>query len=479
MICMGMKMKLPKEFCDRMKELLGKEYEQFIASYEEERAYGLRYNPLIFSSKEEFEERVKQWANLDLKPVSWCEEGFYYLPEQQPGRHPWHEGGAYYIQEPSAMSAVELLGVQPGERICDLCGAPGGKTTQIAGKLQGTGLLVTNEFYTSRAKVLSQNVERMGIPNAVVLNEETKHLAQEFIEFFDRVLVDAPCSGEGMFRKEQEATEQWSEENVELCAKRQGQILEDAACMLKSGGVLVYSTCTFSPQENEMCVNRFLQEHREFSILPDDRAQKEFDSARVDWVGGTSKVNVEDTYRLWPHKLKGEGHYIARLVKHGLEEGRRTEPKKETRRRKFVKSNVKEGELKDYREFEKKVLKVHLDEKIEGEFVLFGDQLYLVPKEMLDLRGWKLERAGLHLGTRKKNRFEPSHALAMYLKQDEVKQWVPCDEPLKYLHGETISCDFEQRGWTLVCVNGISVGWGKAQNGIVKNHYPKGLRICY
>lgn len=469
-------MQLPEKFCERMKTLLGKEYEQFIASYQEERVYGLRYNSLKFSSKEEFEKKVKEEAKLDLKPVSWCEEGYYYFPRQQPGRHPWHEGGAYYIQEPSAMSAVELLGVQAGERICDLCGAPGGKTTQIAGKLQGRGLLVANEFYSSRAKILSQNVERMGIANAVVLNESTEHLREKFVQFFDRILVDAPCSGEGMFRKEPEAAEQWSAENVKLCAKRQGQILEDAAVMLKPGGVLVYSTCTFSPEENEMCISSFLQKHKEFTIMPDERAAREFHRARADWTAEKTKCNVEDTYRLWPHKLKGEGHYIARLIKDGLNHEAGTN---DIYRRKYVKTNIRESDLKDYREFEKKVLKVRLDEKIEGEYVLFGEQLYLVPREMLDLKGWKLERAGLHLGTNKKNRFEPAHALAMYLKQDEVQQSIQCNEPLKYLHGETVTCDVRQKGWSLICVDGISIGWGKAQNGVVKNHYPKGLRICY
>ncbi len=223
---------LPEAFCERMRRLLGDEAEEFFNSYEKERAYGLRYNPLKFSSKEAFENSLSQTADWELQPVPWCQEGYYYQAKDQPGKHPWHQAGAYYIQEPSAMSVVELLAPKPGEKICDLCAAPGGKTTQIAGKMQGQGLLVANECYGSRAKILAQNVERMGIRNAMVLNESTERLAQGLPEFFDRILVDAPCSGEGMFRKDPQAVSEWSAENVQLCAKRQHQILSHAAGML-------------------------------------------------------------------------------------------------------------------------------------------------------------------------------------------------------------------------------------------------------
>lgn len=483
-------MELPVEFCERMQKLLGDEVAEFMSSYEEERAYGLRYNPLKFKSGQEFEKKVQENTGFELKTVPWCGEGYYYQPHQQPGKHPWHEGGAYYIQEPSAMSAVELLGVKPGEKVCDLCAAPGGKTTQIAGKMQGQGLLVSNEFYGNRAKILSQNVERMGVANCVVLNEDTSHLSRVFEEFFDKILVDAPCSGEGMFRKEAEALSQWSSQNVEICAKRQQQILGHAAKMLKPGGVLVYSTCTFAPQENEQCIDKFLRSNPDFSLVQNELAEREFSHARGEWLEEKGSIEstlrdnknreeeIEKSYRLWPHKLKGEGHYVACMVKSPIYVQENMQGN-HRRMGNDVKTNVKEGDLKDFREFEKNFLKVRLDEKIDGTYMLFGEQLYLVPREMPDLKGLKVERAGLHLGTNKKNRFEPSHALALYFNEQDVKQTVSCKEPLKYLHGETISCEDGQKGWTLVCVDGISIGWGKAQNGIVKNHYPRGLRICY
>lgn len=455
---------LPEAFCQRMRGLLGDEAEEFFASYTKERTYGLRYNPLKFKTKHEFEEKLYKELGYLLSPVSWCAEGYYYDGQMQPGRHPWHEAGAYYIQEPSAMSAVELLGAMPGEIICDLCAAPGGKTTQIAGKMQGQGLLVSNEFYSSRAKALAQNVERLGIANAVVLNEPTGHLAEVFPQFFDRILVDAPCSGEGMFRKEPQAVQEWSLDNVALCAGRQQDILGHAAKMLKPKGVLVYSTCTFAPEENEQNICRFLEMHPEFSL--------------------------DKSCRLWPHKLRGEGHFLARLKKNALadEEGKVSEDnmagKQMQKRRAFRnKENVRvEMAAAGFRKFQEEALRIDLQEKLCGRHVLFADELYLLPEQMIALSGLKVVRAGLHLGTCKKNRFEPAHALAMYLQPEEAKQCVDLaasSEAVRYLHGETVSCDSELKGWALVCVDGLSLGWGKAHSGIVKNHYPKGLRICY
>lgn len=524
--------KLPEMFCRRMQELLGEEAENFLDSYQKEREYGLRYNPFKFESKHIFEEKQMRELGWTLSPVPWCVEGYYYEPQVQPGRHLWHDAGAYYIQEPSAMSAVELLGAKPGENICDLCAAPGGKTTQIAGKMKGQGLLVSNEFYGNRAKILAQNVERMGIANTVVLNESTEHLAQVFPGFFDRILVDAPCSGEGMFRKDPEAVEQWSLENVELCAERQQEILNHAAEMLKPGGVLVYSTCTFAPEENEQCIRHFLEKHVEFSLETAEIGEQYFSPGQPEWIVSECSSIEEDVqreeiakaYRLWPHKLRGEGHFAARLRKAGIKEtenisegygegsesifgryGKGVEhlcAGKVRKNRKGIKNkeNVEiEAAVSAFQEFQEQAMRIDLEEKLSGRYVLFSEQLYLLPEEMPELKGLKVVRAGLHLGTCKKNRFEPSHALAMYLRQEEVRQCVMLSsetEPmpsesktmqsgivygaaLKYLHGETIACDSMQKGWTLVCVDGLSLGWGKAVNGVVKNHYPKGLRICY
>lgn len=495
-------MDLPEAFCQRMQGLLGEEAEEFFGAYGKGREYGLRYNPLKFTSKKEFEEKQQKELGYELSPVPWCTEGYYYIGARQPGKHPWHEAGAYYIQEPSAMSAAELLGALPGDVVCDLCAAPGGKTTQIAGKMQGQGLLVANEFYASRAKVLAQNVERLCIANTVVLNEPTDHLAQAFPEFFDRILVDAPCSGEGMFRKEPRAAQEWSEENVALCAGRQQGILEHAAKMLKPGGVLVYSTCTFAPEENEQNICRFLQEHADFSLERTEVGEQYFSHGRAEWADmgcrkeDTSCSNADarcaqagelaKAYRLWPHKLCGEGHFLARLRKaqigcegYGASAGEAGRKKK----RCLVKKEAYIEEAKaGFYKFQEEALQADISERLRGRYVLFAQELYLLPEEMKDLTGLKVVRAGLHLGTCKKNRFQPSHALALYLRPQDVRQCVDLagsGEALKYLHGETVVCDGALKGWALVCVNGLSLGWGKAQGGVLKNHYPKGLRICY
>ena len=445
-------MQLPADFLTRMEEMLGDEYGSFLATYDEDRAYGLRYNPLKID-RDTLVEAVKAVTG----PVPWAEEGFYYDPSGQPGKLPLHEAGAYYIQEPSAMSAAELLQVKSGDIVCDLCAAPGGKSTQIAGKLMGQGLLVSNEYYGSRAKILSQNIERMGVRNAVVINEDTDHVAELFPQFFDKVMVDAPCSGEGMFRKDEAACQEWSLEQVRVCADRQAGILDNAAKILKYGGSMVYSTCTFSVEENEETVKSFLERNPDFAI------EKPECHDRLVEAGFQENGGM---YRLWPHKLKGEGHFAVRFVKRANELMENAGFK-----RKQISKVAKKQDLKDYEEFAKKTLNT----QIEGIYVMFGDSVYAVPEEMIDFKGIKVERAGLKLGCNKKNRFEPDHALALALKPSEVKQVTELKEPEKYLRGETVECQYDS-GWTLVTVNGISLGWGKASNGILKNHYPKGLR---
>lgn len=443
-------MQLPTDFTNRMQAMLGENYNAFIKTYNDERAYGLRYNPLKIDR-----DTVTDIVSAVEEPVPWAEEGFYYNPELQPGKSPLHEAGAYYIQEPSAMSAAELLGVEPGDIVCDLCAAPGGKSTQIAGKLMGHGLLISNEYYSSRAKILSQNIERIGIRNAVVINESTDHVAELFPEFFDKVMVDAPCSGEGMFRKDEAACGEWSLEQVKVCADRQAEILDNAAKILKPGGVMVYSTCTFSVEENEETVRSFLDRHPEYSI------EKPAIHEKLVSAGFEERDGM---YRLWPHKLKGEGHFAVRLM-------RAEDVEAYKYKRKPLTGAAKKQDLKYFEEFAAKTLKINL----QGEYLMFGDSIYLVPEEMISLKGIKVERAGLKLGCNRKNRFEPDHALALALKPEEVKQVTELTEPDKYLRGETVECEYDS-GWTLVTVNNISLGWGKAQNGILKNHYPKGLR---
>lgn len=468
---------LPEQFLQRMQEMLGDEYEEFLQSFEREHYRGLRIN-LRKVDTESF-----LAANpFSLQPVLWTENGFYYGEDDQPGKHPYHEAGMYYIQEPSAMAPVPFLEVQPGERVLDLCAAPGGKTTQLADALKGEGLLVSNEIHPTRAKILAENVERMGVTNCIVTNEPPAKLAEKFPAFFDKVLVDAPCSGEGMFRKNGDACREWSEENVILCAERQDEVLEEAAVMLAPGGRLVYSTCTFAPQENEGSISRFLRRHPEFCIQ-EVKMPENFVQGRADWIEDAAK-DIEKTIRLMPHKIQGEGHFMAVLAKEG-----------ETISRGSSKGGYEKSitgkDYKEFTEFAKAFLNM---EEPGGTYLCFGEQLYVGPADMPALKGLKVLRPGLHLGTLKKGRFEPSHALALALSKENVKQYLDLPgeslEVRQYLTGQTLVLGENMvmkkgkndeiiedgKGWCLVCVDGYSLGWGKVAGSIVKNHYPKGLR---
>lgn len=485
---------LPEAFLKRMQEMLGEEYQEFLDSFEREQYHALRINALKKgadgrSAAEVCGEAFVRGAASDeeavffdfahLTKVPWAENGYYYEADDQPGRHPFHAAGVYYIQEPSAMAPVELLGVQPGERVLDLCAAPGGKSTQIAAKLKGEGLLLCNEIHPARAKILSENIERMGVVNACVTNETPARLAEVFPEYFDRVLVDAPCSGEGMFRKNEAACEEWSPENVRMCAGRQDEILDCAAGMLRAGGRLVYSTCTFAPEEDEGSVSRFLWRHPEFRLLPVDIMDTEKERMGLKGCDGVPAYvekpapGLEGTLRMAPHRIKGEGHFAAVLQKEGsLPVGFR---------RRAVSGNVKgvsEKELGEFPQFCRDNLRCA--EPDSPQYIKFGENIYLVPADMPGLKGLKVLRPGLHLGELKKNRFEPSHALALALSpQDVAHVWnLKADSPeaAAYLNGQTFPAEGE-KGWYLVCVDGFGIGWGKLAGGIMKNHYPRGLRL--
>lgn len=454
---------LPLEFENRMREMLQSEYEEFLLGYEKPRFYGLRRNSLKIEEKD-FEKNI----TFSLKKVPWCQTGYYYKKEEQPGKHAFHEAGLYYIQEPSAMAVAEYLQVQPGERVLDLCAAPGGKSTALAGALQQKGLLVCNEIHPARAKILSENIERMGAANVLVTNETPSRLAEHFPGFFDKILVDAPCSGEGMFRKNEEALEEWSSSNVKMCANRQDEILEDTVKMLRPGGMLCYSTCTFSAEENEQCVERFLEKYPEFSLLNMERKGK-MSQGNPLWTRKNNQ-ELEKTIRLWPHKIDGEGHFIALYQKKGEREVERkyTCPKGTE-----IVKRVKE--FKALEEFIKENLKISIPDRL----LLFGEQIYLVPQEFPSIKGLRVIRPGLHLGTLKKNRFEPSHALALYLKKEQVIYNYNMEkegaEIKTYLSGGTFPHQ-GIKGWYLMMVEGYSIGWAKLAGGILKNHYPKGLR---
>jgi len=432
---------LPEDFLESVRDLLKDEYDEFLASYEKERAAGLRWNPLK-ADLEDFHKAM----DIELKPVDWAMEGFYYSLSDQPGKTVLHEAGAFYIQEPSAMCAVSLLDPQPGDYCLDLCAAPGGKSTQIAGRLLGRGLLVSNEYVSSRAGILSANIERMGVANALVLNESSERLAEKFPLFFDKILVDAPCSGEGMFKKEPNAIPEWSLENVKICHERQVDILNEAAKMCRPGGVLVYSTCTFNSLENEGSVEAFLENHPDFTL--------------------------EKTERFWPHRIKGEGHFAARFVKSGVSADRI--PGK-------ILPDKSLNEVKKFLSEEIHIKSSCMEELFNNRSLTsFTDNIYLLPEGILaaNLKGLRVERPGLHLCVSKKNRFEPSHSLALALKASDVESSVALtdEEALKYIKGETINCDPSIKGWVLLTTRGFSIGFGKASGGIIKNHYPKGLR---
>ena len=495
--------KLPPAFLERMREQLKdpNEYEAFLESYDRERTYGLRYNPL----KTDRERFLKEMP-FTLRAVPWTGEGFYYEASEQPGRHVLHEAGAFYIQEPSAMAVVSVLDPKPGESILDLCAAPGGKSTQIAGRMRGKGLLVSNEIVPSRAKILSQNIERLGIANCVVCKEDPKRLAKAFPAFFDRVLVDAPCSGEGMFRKDDKTIAEWSSENVSMCAARQRDILEQAAEMVCVGGVLVYSTCTFSVEENEGVISSFIKAHPEFDIeetgAVSNMVHSPYDMMEnvSDGVSGLNK-----TIRFWPHRIEGEGHFIARLRKTDGEKqtvyrtiaqeisavenkGKKKEKYRSSdRENAYTKKSGKiKGKDKTAREMCKDFLyeELGLDESGTGrlfrERVLypFGEALYLISEEMIPLKGLQVERPGLQLGFCEKDRFKPAHALALYLRPEEVQKNYDLtpEQAKRYLNGETFSVDSDLHGWYLLSVQGFTIGFGKATGGQMKNHYPKGLR---
>ena len=427
---------IPEKFLERMKHQLGGEYGAFLESLERPRAVALRFNPLKGEAPK---------LSFVGENVPWEPRGFYYDPDSRPGLHVFHEAGVYYLQEASAMAPVALLDPKPGERVCDLCAAPGGKTTQIAGRMLGEGFLLCNEINPKRAKILSRNIERMAVSNALVTNEHPATLAQRFPNGFDKVLIDAPCSGEGMFRKEEAAITDWSEETVLMCARRQAEILHSGAQMVRPGGRLVYSTCTFAPEEDELAVAAFLETHPDF----------EPEVIETPWF-----VPVENGgHRMWPHKLLGEGHFAAVLRKKG--EGD------------CDFAPITGAKLpKEWVSFAKE-LEIQLP---EGKPVLFGENLYWAPADMPEIGRLKVLRPGLELGTMKKGRFEPAHALALWLKTCKTMQDFPenSKEMADYLHGNVVPS--QVRGWTLVTADGYSIGWGKGDGRVLKNHYPKGLR---
>jgi NOL1/NOP2/sun family putative RNA methylase len=451
--------KLPEAYIERIRNMLGDAADEFFNSYNQPKTQGLRINPLKVKPSDTIEQQLIE--TFQLEPVPWCPTGYYYDEAlSRPGKHPYHAAGLYYIQEPSAMSVVELLDPQPEEVVLDLAAAPGGKSTQIAGKMQGKGLLIANEIQPARAKIISENIERMGISNAIVTSCTPDQLALRFPAFFDKIMLDAPCSGEGMFRKDPETIAEWSPDHVIMCALRQMDILRQAYLMLKPGGQLAYSTCTFNKEENELVMEAILEEFPQFELVR--------------------------TERIWPHLSRGEGHFAAILYKKSdpivnpsVPNRRNAIPEK--------RKNLPKAVSEAWSLFESFALQYVPDLKLGiGEPLLFGEQLYWLPYALNCsfhgeyLQGLKVLRPGLHLGTIKKNRIEPAHSLALAMpKQSQSNPYhftASSQEIYHYLRGEAIQGDHRQNGWMLMTVDGFALGWGKESDGQIKNHYPKGLR---
>lgn len=486
---------LPGAFQEKMRELLGADYENYINCFEEPRHYGLRVNTSKISV-EDFQ-KIAPWP---LRPVEWIPNGFYYDgTNASPAKHPYYYAGLYYLQEPSAMTPADRLFVGEGERVLDLCAAPGGKATELGARLLGSGLLVANDISHSRAKGLLKNLELFGIGNVLVTSEEPGRLAEYFPEYFDKILIDAPCSGEGMFRKERRMIKAWEEHGPQFFSKLQRSILAQAADMLRPGGMLMYSTCTFDPLENEQAVEYLLACRPEFEIC-EMRGYAGFSRGMPRFTVSGSPA-FEKTVRIFPHRMRGEGHYLALLRKGGnaTTDGVKSDLFSDAR---FDKNSDKV--LKGWTGVDKtevgrfrtgaggKGLPEELAAFLEGvswrldkrQVKLYDGRAYYMPKDLPDLKGIRFLRSGLLLGEIKKNRFEPSQALAMCLKKEDYANVL--DFPLRdgrvvrYLKGETLNVEDmtspAKKGWYLVCVDGYPLGFGKLSGQVLKNKYLPGWR---
>ena len=456
-----MLMDLPIKFEQNMKALLGEEYETYKACLDKEMFHGIRINTAKIS--------VEDFLKINpfhLTPVPWTNNGFYYDEKlDKPSKHPYYFAGLYYIQEPSAMTPAAVIPIEEGDRVLDICAAPGGKSTELAAKLNNTGILVSNDISASRAKALLKNLEVFGVGNSLIISEAPYKLSERFYEYFDKILIDAPCSGEGMFRKSNSMITAWENNGNQLFADLQRSILDEAVKMLKPGGKLLYSTCTFAPLENEKSI--------EYLLSLDDRLRieafnkyEDFDNGHPEW-SDTNNKELEKCARLWPHKISGEGHFVCLISKDG--------------------NNTNAGNTGNYPIKKCKLPKEVTDflgelsiEFDESRFEISADKLYYIPKSFPAVKGLRILRCGLYVGEIKKNRFEPGQSLAMYITKDSFKNTldlrVEDERVIKYLKGETIDAEVSN-GWCLVCVDSYPLGWGKVNNGTLKNKYLPGWRL--
>lgn len=459
---------LPPGFVERMRALLGSEADALVASLTAPPLTGLRVNSLKLTAAE-FGARAP-WR---LEGVPWCADGFIVDGAAAPGRHPYHAAGLYYLQEPAALAVAEALAPQPGELVLDLAAAPGGKTTHLAALAGDGALVVANEVERGRVGALLSNLERCGVWRSVVVNDEPRRLAERWAGLFDRVLLDAPCSGEGMFRKSEAALSHWSGDNVRGCAARQGQIIASAAALVRPGGRLAYSTCTFAPEENEQVIAAFLAAHPDFELR--HVALPGVSRGRPDWATEAPPgVDLADAARIWPHRARGEGHFIALLQR---TDGPPARPPR---------ANVRPADRRVvalWRDFAAAAF--GLDPAAKRVIVAEGERLYAVPEMALNTEGVRVARAGVWLGTLSGARFEPSHSLALVAHRDAVAGASALGRVLdlaegdprldRYLQGHPLDAP-GAAGWTLVAVDGFALGWGRRSGDTVKNAYPKGLR---
>lgn len=465
-------MEFPREFEENMKVLLGEEFPDYVKSFQEKRVYGLRVNRNKITP-----EQFEQICPFPIKRIPWIDNGYYYAGEEKPAKHPYYYAGLYYLQEPSAMTPANCLPIEPGDVVLDICAAPGGKSTELGARLAHEGLLVTNDISNSRAKALLKNIELFGIDNVCVMSEAPYKMAPVFQSFFDKILVDAPCSGEGMFRKDQAVMRAWTPQSNETFSKLQREILDQVVGMLKPGGMLLYSTCTFSPMENEQTVSYVLEHYPELSLVKPVWYEG-FSTGRTDVVQSEFGEEMSKCIRIWPHKMEGEGHFVALFQKEGEAlPSVNVAPE-------YSKEVYKQKELMDFL--------ACLPKWVDPERLMIRqEKVYLVSEKLCDVRGLRIMRSGLLLGECKKNRFEPSQALAMALKMEEY----PCslslplsdDRVIRYLKGETLMLfdeelsTLKQAGgnktdWCLVGVDGFPLGFAKISGGTLKNKYLSGWR---
>ena len=448
---------LPIDFENRMKNLLGDEFESYKNSLEEEPVRSFRINTNKIS--------LEDFNKIDVfntEKIPYSPTGFYFDYEKI-GNHPYHHAGMIYVQEPGAMAPAECMELEDDWVILDMCSAPGGKSTQLRNKLGEKGILVSNEIIPSRCKILTSNIERLGLKNTITTCMDSGRLARLYPETFDLIMVDAPCSGEGMFRKEQIAIDEWSKENVEKCAIRQMEILENASKCLKNGGYIVYATCTFSLEENEMLIDSFLNNHSEYELL---RVNEEVEKNTSDGIffDGCKCENIHYTRRVYPHKNKGEGQFMALL--HNTDPERQTELKKSKSRNLKIDETVFDFLDSVLTTYDKDSVKMNNDTPIyfTGDFDTTKATVYM---------------KGVTIGEIKKNYIQPHHQFFMAMGESfkrKIELSVDSEEIKKYLHGEEFSTTCEN-GWAVVTINGCSLGGVKVVNGRAKNHYPKGLRL--